>query len=123
MYTDSLAFTLKSDADYLLNLYPGSMKRLQVNRITSYLKTMQLQLEYNSSPFQNQQCLICKEQFKTTEAKILVCNNQGYAFGEACPNCLKEGFNWISDRFEQLDRSKKRNVLRHSQRPKVPVGA
>lgn len=62
---------------------------------------MQLQIECNPVPFQEQSCLICNQLFNTTEAKVIICNDQGKKHGEACPACLGRGFNWLNQRFEQ----------------------
>lgn len=86
---------------------------------------MQFQIECNSTPFQTQLCLICDQQFEMTEAKVILCNDQGKSYGEVCPHCLKEGFTWISDRFTQLNQvkqPKKLTVARHTRNRKMPVG-
>ncbi|MBW4619883.1 MAG: hypothetical protein KME17_11080 [Cyanosarcina radialis HA8281-LM2] len=67
---------------------------------------MQLQIECNYVPFQKQICSLCDEQFEMTEAKILVCNDRGQYYGEVCPQCLEKGFDWLSDRFQKLERLK-----------------
>jgi hypothetical protein len=82
---------------------------------------MQLQVEYNYSPSQKQQCIICKRQYNSAEAKVIVCNNQSIPCGEVCSECLSHGFNWISDRFEQLNSSRKKNAVNRLQKTKVPV--
>jgi hypothetical protein len=64
---------------------------------------MQLQIECNQVPFQQQPCLICNRLFEMTEAKIIVCNNQGNDYGEVCPQCLSRGFDWLSAQFERLN--------------------
>lgn len=69
---------------------------------------MKLQIECNQAPFQQQCCLTCNEIYEMVEAKVLVCNNQGKVYGEVCPHCLKKGFHWLSDRFEQLMLSSKK---------------
>jgi acetylglutamate synthase len=82
---------------------------------------MQLQVEYNYSPSQKQQCIICNRQYKSAEAKVIVCNNQGISSGEVCSECLAHGFNWISDRFEHLNSSRKKNAASRPQKTKVPI--
>ncbi|MDX2214961.1 MAG: hypothetical protein SFY66_16860 [Oculatellaceae cyanobacterium bins.114] len=81
---------------------------------------MQLQIECNHVPFQKQSCLICNRLFPMTEAKIIVCNDQGKYCGEVCPTCLKKGFDWLSDRFEQLNQPKKAPVIQYTPTRKTP---
>lgn len=83
---------------------------------------MQLQIECNQAPFQQQSCLICNQLFEMAEAKILVCNDQGKHYGEVCPKCLEKGFDWISDRFEQLNQPKRKVTVRPP-RTEIPVSA
>ncbi len=68
---------------------------------------MQLQIECNREPFKQKSCLICNQLFEMTEARIIVCNDQGNDYGEVCPKCLRKGFSWLSDRFEQLSQPQK----------------
>jgi predicted amidophosphoribosyltransferase len=84
---------------------------------------MQLQIECNRSLRKQKLCLICSQSFEMTEAKIIVCNDQGNNYGEVCPECLKKGFVWLSDRFEQLNQPKKIVAMRPPQNLKAPVGA
>lgn len=84
---------------------------------------MQLQIECNYTPLQKRRCLICDEQFVTTEAKVIACNDQGKSYGEVCPACLKEGFDWLSDRFDQINQSQRVDVIRHVRSQKMLVGA
>lgn len=84
---------------------------------------MQLQIECNPLPFRQEQCLICNQAFKMTEAKVIVCNDRGKDYGEVCPKCLEKGFHWLSDRFEQLQQPKKVIAMRQTQRLKPLVGA
>ncbi len=64
---------------------------------------MQLQIECNQTPCKQQPCLICNQLFELTEAKIIVCNDQGQSYGEVCSECLEKGFYWLNDRFKQLN--------------------
>jgi hypothetical protein len=82
---------------------------------------MQFQIECNHAPFQTQQCLICNRLFEMTEAKVIACSDQGKSYGEVCPNCLQEGFDWISDRFDQLNQPKRR-VTQRAQNRRISVG-
>lgn len=84
---------------------------------------MQLQIECNQIPLQQQSCLICKQLFQITEAKVLACSNQGDCYGEVCPNCLHQGFGWLSDRFDQLNQPKKAIALRKTETLNMPIGA
>jgi hypothetical protein len=84
---------------------------------------MQLQIEYNYSPSQKQQCITCNKYFKTTEAKVIVCSDQGRSYGEACPYCLEKGYGWLSDRFELLNQSQKRSISRSTRPQKVAISA
>ncbi|MBD2459557.1 hypothetical protein H6G89_00745 [Oscillatoria sp. FACHB-1407] len=84
---------------------------------------MQLQIECNRALSQKQFCLICNHFFEPTEAKVIICNDQGDAFGEACPQCLGKGFNWLSGRFEQLlSHPQKREGIHFPRNRKVPAG-
>jgi len=61
-----------------------------------------------------------------SEAKVIVCNDQGKAYGEVCPHCLKQGFGWLSNRFDQLNqvsKVKEIDVVRQAQTRRMPVGA
>jgi hypothetical protein len=84
---------------------------------------MQLQIEYNHAPFQQQSCLICNRLYEMAEAKILVCNERGEHQGEVCPKCLRKGFDWLSDRFEQIAQPKRKITLRQSRSLEIPIGA
>lgn len=83
---------------------------------------MQLQIECNPAPLQSQTCLICKRLFEMTEAKIIVCNDHGNNYGEVCPQCLQRGFDWLSDRFEQLNHSHKTITIQRPRQQKIPIG-
>lgn len=84
---------------------------------------MKLQIECNGIPLQHQSCSICNQLFETVEAKIIVCSDQGNYYGEVCPECLKKGFYWLNDRFEQLNQPKKAAVIRQTGDLEVPIGA
>lgn len=84
---------------------------------------MQIQIECNNSPYQKQSCCICNHLYEMTEAKVIVCNDQGKYYGEVCPECLKNGFNWLSDRFDQITQVRKTIKIRPTQKQKVPVSA
>ncbi|MBW4541214.1 MAG: hypothetical protein KME43_19060 [Myxacorys chilensis ATA2-1-KO14] len=84
---------------------------------------MQLQVEHNSSLLQKQSCLICKQLFEMTEAKIIICNEQGTYYGEVCPKCLEKGFDWLSDRFERLNQSRKTIVIEQTPVLEIPISA
>lgn len=84
---------------------------------------MQLQIECNCIPFQQQSCWICHQSFQMTEAKVIICNDQGNGYGQVCPQCLKRGFHWLSNRFEQMDQPKATVLLRQSQNLEVPNSA
>jgi hypothetical protein len=84
---------------------------------------MQLQIECNSIPFQQEFCFTCDQLFEITEAEIIVCNDQGEERGKVCPKCLKKGFLWLSDRFDQLDKPKNRVVIRQSKSLEIPISA
>jgi hypothetical protein len=85
-------------------------------------KDMQFQIEYNEVPLKTEQCLICDRLFEMTEAKVIICDDQGKSFGEVCPKCLKKGFGWLSDRFEQLNHPKRKAPAAYPEKTKVPVG-
>lgn len=63
---------------------------------------MQLQIEYNGYSLENQSCYLCKQQFKTRQARVIACNEQGEGYGEVCPHCIAKGFTWIENRFQRL---------------------
>ena len=83
---------------------------------------MQFQIECNLMPSQQQFCSICNHWFEMTEARVIIRNDQGSYYGEVCPECLKQGFNWLSDRFEQINQPKRKVILR-STRIEIPIGA
>ncbi|XHX79055.1 MAG: hypothetical protein RBJ76_03730 [Stenomitos frigidus ULC029] len=86
---------------------------------------MQLQIECNQIPLKLQPCCFCRQRFERTEAIIIICDNQGKKYGEACSRCLSKGFDWLSDRFDQLgqaDHSKKITSIRRTQALKTPIG-
>ena len=83
---------------------------------------MQLQIECNHTP-QQQSCWICKQLIEMTEAKVIVCNEQGYCYGEVCPKCLKKGFQWLSGQFEQLNQQKATVPIRQTRNRQIPIGA
>ncbi|UBF30055.1 hypothetical protein K9N68_38340 (plasmid) [Kovacikia minuta CCNUW1] len=58
-----------------------------------------------------------------TEAKVIVCSDQGKYYGEVCPNCLRAGFHWISDRVDQLNQPKKVEIVPRSRNQKIAVVA
>lgn len=84
---------------------------------------MQLQIECNDAPRQKQLCLICDQQFQRREAKVIICNDQGKNYGEVCSLCLKEGFGWISDRFNQLNQPHRKVATRQTQNLEIPISA
>jgi hypothetical protein len=84
---------------------------------------MQLQIECNNVPSQQQSCSICSQAFEMAEARIIVCNDQGKDCGEVCSICLSRGFDWLSDRFDQLNQAKKPVLMRRTQRLEIPIGA
>ena len=63
---------------------------------------MQLQVECNGLSPKQQLCWICNHSFEMSEARIIVCDDQGDSYGEVCPQCLSMGFNWIKNQFQQL---------------------
>ncbi len=84
---------------------------------------MQLQIECNEILHQQQFCWICNQSFETQEARIIVCNNQGNRYGDVCPECLEKGFNWLSYKFEQINRPKQNISAQRIQKPEMPIGA
>lgn len=84
---------------------------------------MQFQIECNNAPFQQQLCLICDSVFEMTEAKVIACNDQGKSYGEVCPHCWKEGFDWLSDRFDRLKQRQKIEAVRPVRIEQMPIGA
>ena len=84
---------------------------------------MKLQIECNNSLLQQQSCWLCKQSFEVAPAKVIACDDQGNGYGEVCSKCLSKGFDWLSDRFDRLNRPKKPVLLRRSQKAAVPVSA
>lgn len=88
---------------------------------------MQLQIECNPVPFQKQLCLTCEQLFEMAEAKVIACNDQGKSYGEVCPHCLKQGFDWLSDRFDHLRHrqtlSQPLEVIHSTRAGRLPVSA
>jgi hypothetical protein len=68
---------------------------------------MQLQVECNGLTKKQQPCWACDRVFKSREARIIVCTDQGASCGEVCPDCLDRGFQWLQYRFDQLNRPQK----------------
>jgi predicted amidophosphoribosyltransferase len=64
---------------------------------------MQFQIECNSFLKNNQTCLTCNEQFEMKEARVIVCNEQGYSYGDICPECIRRGSNWLGSQLQQLN--------------------
>ncbi|MBV8887242.1 MAG: hypothetical protein JO235_25050 [Chroococcidiopsidaceae cyanobacterium CP_BM_RX_35] len=58
-----------------------------------------------------------------TEAKVIICNDQGNCYGEVCPKCLDKGFHWLSKRFEQMNQIKQTVAIGQSRNLEVPIGA
>jgi uncharacterized protein CbrC (UPF0167 family) len=63
---------------------------------------MQFQIECNSFLKSDQTCLTCNEQFEMTEARVIVCNEQGDSYGDICPYCIAMGCNWLERKLQQL---------------------
>lgn len=84
---------------------------------------MQLQIECNKMPLQQQSCWLCKQPIEGTEARVIVCDDQGKTYGDVCTQCLNQGFNWLSDRFDQLNRPMKLIPIRRAEQLKTPIGA
>ena len=83
---------------------------------------MQLQIECNHIP-QQQSCCICNQLIEMTQARVIVCNDQGTHCGEVCTQCLKKGFHWLSEQFEQLHQPKKTVAIPQSRSLDIPLGA
>ncbi|NDJ18167.1 hypothetical protein [Myxacorys almedinensis] len=81
---------------------------------------MQLQIECNTSKHGSQVCCVCSHRFALGQAKVILCDDQGAAYGEVCSACLHNGFDWIKQEFEYSNllhktaynqyRSRKRDV-------------
>jgi hypothetical protein len=67
---------------------------------------MQLQVECQGSQGSWQTCWICNRAFKIREARVIVCSDEGINYGEVCPQCVHQGFDWLSERFERLNCSR-----------------
>lgn len=84
---------------------------------------MQVQIECNSFPLQQQSCLICNQLFEMTEAKIIICDDQGNDHGEVCFTCLEKRFYWLNYQFEQLKQSKSAVEIRQTRSLEIPISA
>lgn len=62
---------------------------------------MQLQVECGFSGLA-QPCSLCEQSFERKEARVLLCNDQGDKFGEVCPQCIRQGTQWLNHQFERL---------------------
>lgn len=82
---------------------------------------MQLQIECNQVPLQQQSCLICSQLFEMAEARIFICNDRGKYYGEVCPTCLKKGFDWLSDRFKQLNQPTRKVAVQQIRSLEIPL--
>lgn len=65
---------------------------------------MQFQIECNRFLKNHQTCLTCDELFEMREARVIVCNEQGYSYGDICPQCIRMGSNWLGSQLQQLSR-------------------
>ncbi|PSB18809.1 hypothetical protein C7B65_13610 [Phormidesmis priestleyi ULC007] len=84
---------------------------------------MQLQIECNNLLHSQELCCLCEQSFECKEARVIVCNDQGSGCGNACPECISQGFSWIKTQFEQSNRSQRtgRDYQRKTQG--VAIGA
>lgn len=62
---------------------------------------MRFQIECNKMPI-SQNCLICRQQFRMKEARLIICNDEGDSYGDVCPECMARGANWINSRLQQF---------------------
>lgn len=65
---------------------------------------MKFQIECNSLK-NNQMCLICNQLFQTSEARLIVCSDEGEGFGDICPECINMGAYWIKSQLQQFSSS------------------
>ena len=75
---------------------------------------MQLQIECNHSPTLEQSCILCRENFSSAKARVIVCNNVGSRFGDLCPTCLSKGPNWIWQELLAQNKTCQKSSLRYS---------
>ncbi|HEY9620542.1 MAG TPA: hypothetical protein V6C78_09235 [Crinalium sp.] len=68
---------------------------------------MQLQIECNRFAGEKYICCMCEDGFESQEALVIACSDQGIGYGEVCPQCLANGFGWLSSRFERINKPKK----------------
>jgi hypothetical protein len=80
---------------------------------------MQLQIECNHLPSKQQSCCLCKRPFESREARVIICNEQGITYGDACPHCISQGFAWMKTQFELLSRPKV--TVRKNRKPSKTV--
>ena len=84
---------------------------------------MQLQIECNQIPLQLKPCCLCKQPFELAEAIVIIYDDQGENHGEVCSRCLSKGFDWLSARCHQLNRSTNLIPLRRTQKLETTIGA
>lgn len=63
---------------------------------------MQFQIEHNSYVLNSQFCYLCQHKIERKEAIIIICNERGESYGEACPHCIAKGYAWMQNQFQQL---------------------
>ncbi|KAF3886525.1 MULTISPECIES: hypothetical protein [Nostocales] len=62
---------------------------------------MKFQIEC-SSLIKHEFCLICDRPIQRTEARLIVCSDQGDGFGDICPKCIGMGAYWIKNQLQHL---------------------
>jgi predicted amidophosphoribosyltransferase len=62
---------------------------------------MKFQIECSTSK-SRQLCLICKQNFKINEARLIVCNDEGDRYGDVCHQCIAKGGNWVQFQLQEF---------------------
>jgi hypothetical protein len=62
---------------------------------------MKFQIECNTGKTR-QICLICQQTFQTHKARLIICNDQGEAYGDICHQCISKGGNWIQFQLQEF---------------------
>ncbi|OUL36349.1 hypothetical protein BV372_07990 [Nostoc sp. T09] len=63
---------------------------------------MQFQIECNSLDL-NQICLICKQQLRMRDARLIISSDRGDSYGDVCYNCIVRGSTWLNSQLQKLD--------------------
>jgi hypothetical protein len=63
---------------------------------------MQLQIEHTSSLPTQQSCVLCDQFFRPNLARVIVCGQDGEAYGDLCTDCLAQGSGFIRTQLQRF---------------------